>query len=123
PALLQHKTGPKSAVFVAMVLHEQVVGAVSLVSVGSGRRFGPADLALAEALARRCAVAVDNARLYQQLIVERDKAEKASRAKDEFLAVLSHEIRNPLMPIIGWARILKTHKEITGRSEEHTSEL
>ena len=114
PGLPPHETGPKSAVFVAMVLQEQVLGAISLVSVGSGRRFGPADLALAEALARRCAVAVDNARLYQQLIVERDKAEKASRAKDEFLAVLSHEIRNPLMPIIGWARILKTHKEITG---------
>ncbi len=114
PGLPPHETGPKSAVFVALVLQEQVLGAISLVSVGSGRRFGPADLALAEALARRCAVAVDNARLYQQLIVERDKAEKASRAKDEFLAVLSHEIRNPLMPIIGWARILKTHKEITG---------
>jgi PAS domain S-box-containing protein len=62
------------------------------------------DLALVEDLARRCALAVDNARLYRAMMAERDKAAEASLAKDEFLAILSHELRNPLVPILGWAR-------------------
>jgi signal transduction histidine kinase/ActR/RegA family two-component response regulator len=45
----------------------------------------------------------------QQVVAERDSAQEASRAKDEFLAILSHELRNPLMPVIGWARMLKDH--------------
>ncbi len=45
----------------------------------------------------------------EEVIAERDKAKEASRAKDEFLAILSHELRNPLMPVIGWARMLKGH--------------
>ncbi len=53
-----------------------------------------------------------SARLYREVTAERDKAEKASRAKDEFLAILSHELRNPLMPVIGWTRMLKNHNLI-----------
>ena len=53
-----------------------------------------ADLALAEELGHRAALALDNARLYQQ-------AQPANQMKDEFLAVLSHELRSPLNPILG----------------------
>ncbi|MBW4668203.1 MAG: PAS domain-containing protein [Cyanomargarita calcarea GSE-NOS-MK-12-04C] len=42
--------------------------------------------------------------------IARDEAEKANRIKDEFLAVLSHELRSPLNPILGWAKLLKTRK-------------
>src|SRR5690606_12984778 len=37
----------------------------------------------------------------------RAEAEAASRLKDEFLATLSHELRTPMTPILGWAQILK----------------
>ncbi|MEH1857639.1 MAG: ATP-binding protein [Nostoc sp.] len=40
----------------------------------------------------------------------RTEAEKANRIKDEFLAVLSHELRSPLNPILGWARLLQTRE-------------
>jgi PAS domain S-box-containing protein len=48
-------------------------------------------------------------------ILEREKAarleaEAANRIKDEFLAVLSHELRSPLNPILGWTKLLKTRK-------------
>lgn len=40
----------------------------------------------------------------------REEAETANRIKDEFLAVLSHELRSPLNPILGWSRLLQTRK-------------
>jgi PAS domain S-box-containing protein len=103
----------RSAMVVPLTARGRTLGVIVLVSAESERSFHEADQELAEDLARRCAYAVDNARLYSEVIVQRDKAEKASRVKDEFLAILSHELRNPLVPILGWSRILKTRAVIT----------
>ena len=59
------KLGLKSYMSVPLVARGRTLGAISLVSAESGRRYGPADLKLAEELARRAALAVDNARLYR----------------------------------------------------------
>jgi two-component system, chemotaxis family, CheB/CheR fusion protein len=59
----------------------------------SGRNLGPDDLELAEGIAARASLAIDNARLY-------GRAEAASKAKDHFLAALSHELRTPLTPVL-----------------------
>lgn len=51
--------------------------------------------------------------LLQQIELEkiaRTEAETANRIKDEFLAVLSHELRSPLNPILGWSKLLQTHQ-------------
>lgn len=67
---------------------------------------------LAGDLAHRCALALDNAQLYRAMAAERDKASEANRAKDEFLGILGHELRNPLVPILGWARNLRKNRAI-----------
>jgi signal transduction histidine kinase len=67
-------------------------GALLLANCSSPRAFTAADRALAEDLALRAAVAVDNATLYQE-------AKKALRARDELIAVASHELRTPLTVI------------------------
>ncbi|PYO53528.1 MAG: histidine kinase [Candidatus Rokuibacteriota bacterium] len=92
---------PTSLMLVPLRARGRTLGVVSFVLVNGARRYALADLALAEDLAQRAALAADNARLYRE-------AQDASRAKDEFLAVLSHELRTPLTPVLGWVRMLRT---------------
>ena len=61
---LLREAGLRSAIVVPMRAHGQTLGALSLLSADSGRRYDADDLALAEELANRCALAIDNARLY-----------------------------------------------------------
>jgi signal transduction histidine kinase/DNA-binding response OmpR family regulator len=98
--------GLRSARLLPLMAGEQSFGALLL---GSGRpspAWGAADQAMLGELASRAGMALDNARLYWSLKREiartREAEEKlleASRRKDEFLAMLSHELRNPLAPI------------------------
>lgn len=62
------------------------------------------------ALTRQCAQAIARAQLYESERQARTEAENANRVKDEFLAVLSHELRSPLNPILGWVRLLRQHQ-------------
>ncbi|MBW4621154.1 MAG: PAS domain S-box protein [Cyanosarcina radialis HA8281-LM2] len=55
-------------------------------------------------------LAAERERLLQRERAAREEAERANRIKDEFLAVLSHELRSPLNPILGWTRLLQTRQ-------------
>ncbi len=106
--------GLKSYMGVPLAVRGRVLGVVTFIAAESGRRYAAADLAVAEDLAHRAAVAIDNARLYQAL-------KEADRRKDEFLALLGHELRNPLAPISNALHVLKlpgADAAITGRARE-----
>ena len=60
----------------------------------------------------------DRERLLQQEQAAREAAERANRVKDEFLAVLSHELRSPLNPILGWTKLLQTRDFDARRAKE-----
>ncbi len=70
-------------------------------------RYEQSDVELAEDLARRIAVAIDNVRLHETTERRREELELANKSKDVFLATLSHELRTPLNAIVGWTDMMK----------------
>ena len=88
--------------FVSVPLHVsgKVIGVLVMYSAESGRIYGPDDLVLAQELARRAALAVENARLYHQ-------AELATRARDQMLGIVAHDLRNPLNTILMASELLE----------------
>ncbi|MBD2006314.1 MULTISPECIES: PAS domain S-box protein [Cyanophyceae] len=102
------QVGFTSVMTVPLRTQARILGVISFIGAESGRRYTSADLQLAEELARRASLAIDNAHLYRVAQRDRAKAEAANRIKDEFLAVLSHELRSPLNPILGWTKLLRT---------------
>lgn len=92
--------GLRSYIGVPLKVRDSILGVLTFVSAESGRRFDEADLSLAEDLAGRAAVTVENVRLYEDL-------READRRKNDFLAMLGHELRNPLAPIRSGLDLMK----------------
>jgi signal transduction histidine kinase/DNA-binding response OmpR family regulator len=90
----------QSMVLVPLRARGRALGVLCLATGISGRRYGPADLLLADDLAGRAAIAIDNARLYRDV-------QRADAHKNEFLSMLAHELRNPLAPIRNAVQILR----------------
>jgi PAS domain S-box-containing protein len=99
--------GLRSYMGVPLSVRGKTVGVLTFIAAESGHRYEPADLRLAEDLAHRAGIAIENAQLYGDL-------KEADRRKDEFLAMLAHELRNPLAPIRNALHLMK----MPGASEE-----
>jgi signal transduction histidine kinase len=93
-----------------------VVGTITLVCNGSGRRYTNFDLELAENFAWRAAAAIDNAKMYEN-------SQNAIRVRDDLLGIVSHDLRNPLSLVILHAASLMKKPEIAGMGDPIRKEI
>lgn len=113
---LQHvdtlrEIGARSLVCVPLRAREQVLGSLALVSGRMRPPYAAPDLAFAEDLGQRLAIALDNALLYRE-------AERAIAMRDDVLAIVSHDLRTPLWTIMMGAEGLAANREVckTGKA-------
>ncbi|HEX5831253.1 MAG TPA: ATP-binding protein [Gemmatimonadaceae bacterium] len=127
--------GTRAYVIAPMLARGQMLGAITFVTADDTRRFGDSDVVIAEDLARRAAMAVDNARLYHvaeaarrtsEAVAEaaeaearrveaasdearraREAAEGALAAREQFVSMMSHEFRTPINAMVGYVQLLE----------------
>ena len=116
--------GMRAYFTVPLIARGRTLGALAAVQAESGRDITQDDCALISEIAQRAALALDNARLFAEM-------QAANRAKDEFLAMLGHELRNPLAPIVTALSLMERRgtdvdsmeRRIIGRQVSHLSRL
>ena len=99
----------------------EMIGALVIAANDPERAMTDDKLPLAEILAERAALAIENARLYTEQVDARRKVEDLSRLKDEFLSIASHELRTPVTSIKGYTQLAKMliKEGDLGTSEEY----
>jgi signal transduction histidine kinase len=106
----QRRRGFRSYVATPLVREGEVVGVLA-VSRNVVRPFGDEDVALLEMFADQAVIAIENARLFEQLQQANSQLADASQHKSNFLANMSHELRTPLNAIIGYSEMLQEEAE------------
>jgi PAS domain S-box-containing protein len=96
---LIRRLGVTTLMIVPLVARAESIGVMTLLGVGATRSYDASDVLVAENFAGRAALAIVNARLYRT-------AQHATRARDEVLGVVSHDLRNPLSAIAMCSRVL-----------------
>jgi PAS domain S-box-containing protein len=91
---------PRSVMALPLSLRGQLLGALVLLSTTPSRVYRPDDLRAAETIADRAAVAIDNGRLYEAAV-------HATRLRDEVMAIVAHDLRNPLSAILMQAEAMQ----------------
>lgn len=107
---LARKLKFKSAIIVPIFSQKKPIGTISLITTDTRRYYNEADLLMAQELATRASVAIENARLYKG-------SQEAITVRDDFISVASHELKTPVTSVKMFAQVLKKHSEQIGDSK------
>ena len=100
----------RSLIGAPLIVKGELIGVIHAETVKL-KRFAENDVRLLQLAADRVALAIEQRRLYEVEQQARRQAEEANRTKDEFLALVSHELRSPLNAILGYTRMLRSGPE------------
>ncbi|MFN6528480.1 response regulator [Nostoc sp. ChiSLP03a] len=92
-----------------LIVQGRLLGTLSFAS-RTRTCFTPEEIDLLQSTCEQMAIAIERANLLASIQQQAQQLQQANRIKDEFLAVLSHELRSPLNPILGWSKLLQTSK-------------
>ncbi len=98
----------RSVIFLPIKAPKQKPIGVVVIVVGNRNGFAQPDFVALTRLGQIVSACVVRGRAYEEALEARARAEKAIQSKDEFLSMLSHELKNPMMPILGWAVALSS---------------
>lgn len=109
PGSMYHAAPMKLASLLILPLRtrREMIGALVIAANDPERAMNDDKLPLAELLAERAALAIENGKLYTEQVEARRKVEDLSRLKDEFLSIASHELRTPVTSIKGYTQLAK----------------
>lgn len=110
------RLGTHSMICIPLTYHGRPLGVMTLLSPSAEHQYDELDLSVAQDLARRAALALENAFLY-------NRAFEASRTKSAFLANISHEIRTPLGAMIGFAELSLEDQNLAEKQREFISKI
>jgi GAF domain-containing protein len=103
-------TTPMARLTVPLLREDEAVGVLHVMR-DRARHYSVHEIALVEAFAHQAAIAIENARLFEQVQETGRQLAEASRHKSQFLANMSHELRTPLNAIIGYSEMLQEEAE------------
>lgn len=98
---------PRSLMCLPLLARGETIGIVTFATTVSKRPYVQADFDLFVEVASRLSIALDNRQLYESLQVAADDLRHANAAKDEFLGLVSHELKTPITMILGNAEVLE----------------
>ena len=111
----------RSILGVPMKVKDQVIGVMELLNKLDDRGFSQDDIQIATTLAAQAGIAIENARLLDELQRAYDELAELDRLKSDFVSVASHELRTPLSVILGYASFLR--EEVSGEAGSDVSVL
>lgn len=109
----------RSILGVPMKVKDQIIGVMELLNKLDDRGFSQDDIQIATTLSAQAAIAIENARLLDELQRAYDELAELDRLKSDFVSVASHELRTPLAVILGYASFLR--EEVSGEAGEQLS--
>jgi len=96
-----------SVIITPIIAQGKTIGGITFITTQSRKRYSQSDAAMAEELASRASLAIENARLYRDMQKELAARKKLEKQKDEFIGVASHELKTPVTSIKSFAQILE----------------
>jgi len=97
---LYRQLKPRSFIALPLLVGDRIIGAVTFITTQSGRRYTNEDFDLAQQLARRIALSVENSRLFYEV-------QQSVRTRDDFLSAVAHELKTPLTVISASAQMVQ----------------